>query len=159
VAAAVEGLSDEQMKFKPAAERWSVLETLEHIAKSEDFIYRRVIARMKQPPEPMTDRDHAGIDEMILMRLPVSTRKIQAPPALAPEGAATPAETLHRFLEYRARSIAFAESAQNLRDYAFESPFGTKLDGYQWLLFNAAHSERHTRQILELKSDPGFPQI
>jgi hypothetical protein len=32
------------------------------------------------------------------------------------------------------------------------------LDGYEWLLFIGAHSERHTKQILEVKADPNFPK-
>ena len=35
---------------------------------------------------------------------------------------------------------------------------GQPLDAYQWLLFISAHSERHTKQILEVKADPNFPQ-
>jgi hypothetical protein len=35
---------------------------------------------------------------------------------------------------------------------AFES-----MDGYQWVLTVAAHIERHTKQILEVKADAGFP--
>jgi hypothetical protein len=31
------------------------------------------------------------------------------------------------------------------------------MDGYQWVLATAAHTERHTKQILEVKSDPNFP--
>ena len=35
---------------------------------------------------------------------------------------------------------------------------GKKLDGYEWLLYIAAHSERHTKQIDEVKADPHFPK-
>ena len=31
------------------------------------------------------------------------------------------------------------------------------MDGYQWLLAAAAHTERHTKQILEVKANPNFP--
>jgi hypothetical protein len=154
----VQGLSEEQIRFKPAEECWSVLETLEHIAKSEAFIYHRVAERMKSPPEPLPDRDSGAIDEMVMTRVSSNRSRRQAPPRLIPAGVETPAEIMARFLECRARSIAFAESTDGLRDYAFDSPFGTKLDAYQWMLFNAAHSERHTKQIVEVKSDPNFPQ-
>ena len=36
VVAALKGLSDVQMKFKTAPDRWSVAETLEHIALAEE---------------------------------------------------------------------------------------------------------------------------
>ena len=35
---------------------------------------------------------------------------------------------------------------------------GKKLDGYEWVLFVAGHSERHTKQINEVKADPNFPK-
>jgi len=33
-----------------------------------------------------------------------------------------------------------------------------KLDGYEFVLLIAAHSERHTKQINEVKVDPNFPR-
>jgi hypothetical protein len=45
-----------------------------------------------------------------------------------------------------------------LRDHAIDSPLGKKLDAYQWVLFISAHSERHTKQINEVKADAGFPK-
>ena len=38
-----------------------------------------------------------------------------------------------------------------------DSPLGP-LDGYQWLLFMAAHWERHLGQIKEAKADAKFPR-
>ena len=32
-----------------------------------------------------------------------------------------------------------------------------KMDGYQWILAAAAHTERHTKQILEVRADANFP--
>jgi hypothetical protein len=35
---------------------------------------------------------------------------------------------------------------------------GTKMDAYEFVLLIAAHSERHTKQILEVKADPNYPK-
>jgi hypothetical protein len=35
---------------------------------------------------------------------------------------------------------------------------GKDLDAYEWVLLIAAHSERHTKQINEVKTDPNFPR-
>jgi hypothetical protein len=35
---------------------------------------------------------------------------------------------------------------------------GVLLDAYEWVLFLTAHSERHLKQIQEVKSDPNFPK-
>jgi hypothetical protein len=45
----------------------------------------------------------------------------------------------------------------DLRGFCAPHPALGLLDGKQWLLFVAAHVERHTRQILEIKEQPGFP--
>jgi hypothetical protein len=42
-------------------------------------------------------------------------------------------------------------------DNWLESPMG-KLDEYEFVLLVAAHSERHTKQINEVKADPNFPK-
>ena len=34
---------------------------------------------------------------------------------------------------------------------------GSLMDGYQWILTAAAHVERHTKQMLEVRADPNFP--
>ena len=67
------------------------------------------------------------------------------------------AESVQHFRESRAKTLEFLKVTNNLRGHAVDSPLGRKLDAYQWLLFISAHSERHTKQIMEVKADPNFP--
>jgi DinB family protein len=158
VVAATKGLSEAQLKYKSAPDRWSVAETLEHIAVSEDFLLANVKNNvMKAPAEP-ADRDTAKIDASVLAAIPDRSRKAQAPPELVPKGRWTPSETLEHFLKSRAETIAFLQATPDLRQHVTDSPFGQKLDAYEWLLFIGAHSERHTKQIVEVKSDANFPK-
>jgi DinB superfamily len=60
-------------------------------------------------------------------------------------------------LKSRQRTIEFLQSTPDLRAHVSDSPLGP-LDGYEWLLFIAAHSERHTKQMLEVKAAPDFPK-
>jgi len=158
VVESVKGLSEAQMKFKAAPERWSVAETLEHIAKAEDFIFQNVTDQVMKAPAGPAGRDTAKIDAMVLAMIPDRSYKAQAPPPLVPTSSWTPAESLDHFLKSRAKTIAFLESTPDLREHAADSPLGQPLDAYEWLLFIGAHSERHTKQILEVKADPGFPK-
>jgi hypothetical protein len=32
------------------------------------------------------------------------------------------------------------------------------MDAYQWIIFNGAHSKRHTAQIVEVKADANYPK-
>jgi len=158
IVAATKGLSEAQMKFKPAPDRWSVAETLEHIALAEDFLLQNVTDKIMKSPAGPADRDTAKADAMVLAMIPDRSHKAQAPPPLVPTGRWTPSETLDHFVKSRAQTIAFLESTPDLRQHVADSPLRQSLDAYEWLLFVSAHSERHTKQILEVKADPNFPK-
>jgi hypothetical protein len=95
---------------------------------------------------------------MVLAMIPDRSVKAQAPPPLVPKNQMTPAENLDRFLKARAKTIAYLQSTPDLRAHVVDSPIGQPLDGYEWLLFIGAHSDRHTKQMLEVKADAGFPK-
>ncbi len=157
--AATKGLTEAQLKFKPAPDRWSVAETLEHITLAEDFLFQNVTEKIMKAPAGPADRDTAKLDAMILAMVPDRSQKRQAPGPLVPTGRWTPAETLDHFQKSRAKTIEFLQATPDLREHASaENPFQQPMDAYQWLLFIAAHSDRHTKQILEVKADPNFPK-
>lgn len=159
VVAAAKGLSDAQMKFKPAPDRWSVAETLEHIALGEDFIFQNITSNIMKAPAGPADRDTAKIDAMLMAALPDRSQKRQAPGPLVPTGRWTGNEALDHFLKSREKTVEFLQTNPDLRAHvSAENPFQQPLDGYDWLLFLAGHSERHTKQILEVKADPNFPK-
>lgn len=159
VLAAAKGLSDAQLNFKPAPEKWSVAQVLEHIASAEDMLMGLVTGQaMKGPPRPEGE-DVKAIDQLILAAIPDRSQKRTAPEPLIPSNRYGSAEeALKHFGESRAKTIAFMQDTADLRAHAIDSPLGKKLDPYQWLLFISAHSERHTKQMLEVKADPDFPK-
>jgi len=156
---ATKGLSPAQWNFKPGPDRWSVAEVMEHIAAAEDYIFESVADKvMKAPAAPAGEDSHA-VDSLVLKAIPDRTVKAQAPEPLRPTNRfGSPQAALKHFLESRKKTIAFARSTPDLRVHAIDSPLGKKLDAYEWILFIAAHSERHTKQILEVKADPNFPK-
>lgn len=159
VEAAVKGLSDAQLAFKPAPERWSVGQVLEHIASAEDMLMGLVEGQALKAPPRADGEDVKAIDQLILTAIPDRSQKRSAPEPLIPTNRyGSPAEALKHFGESRAKTIALMQDSKELRSHAFESPLGKKLDPYQWLLFISAHSQRHTKQILEVKADPNFPR-
>ena len=51
--AAVASLSPAQWAFKPAPDRWSIVECLEHVALAEDSYFRTITERLpKAKPQP-----------------------------------------------------------------------------------------------------------
>ncbi len=158
VVAATKGLSEAQLKFKPAPDRWSVAEVVEHITLVEGAIYENVTERIMKAPAGAADRDTAKIDAQVLARVPDRSHKVKAQEQFVPTGRWPASDTLDQFLKVRVRTVAFFEATPDLRDHVGgDSPFGP-LDAYEWIMFTAAHSERHTKQILEVKADPNFPK-
>ena len=156
---ATRGLSEAQWNFKPAPDRWSVAEVVEHIAAAEDMLFGLITEQvMKAPPRPEGE-DVKAIDDLVLSRVPDRTNKAQAPEPLKPTNRyGSPDAALKHFVESRNRTINFLQKTEDLRAHAADSPLGKKLDAYQWILFISAHSERHTKQLNEVKADPNFPK-
>jgi hypothetical protein len=155
---ATKGLSEAQWNFKPAPDRWSVAQAVEHIAVAEDFIREMLKEKVMMAPAGDAGRDVKKADEAVLAMVPDRTHKAQAPEPLVPTNRfGSPEGSIKHFMESRATTEDFLKTATGLRDHVADSPLG-KLDGYEFVLFIAAHSERHTKQINEVKADPNFPK-
>ena len=159
VLAATANLSAAQWNFKPAPDRWSVAEVTEHIAATEDFLMGMIRGQVMTAPARTEATDVKAIDDFVLQAIPDRTHKLKAPEPLVPTNRFnTPKDSLQHFQDSRAKTISFLQEAKDLRAHAIDSPTGKKLDGYQWVLFIAAHSDRHTKQLNEVKADPNFPK-
>jgi hypothetical protein len=91
--------------------------------------------------------------------IPDRSQKAQAPEPLVPTNRFGSYDgSLKHFVASRATTEEFLKTTPGLRDHAVDSPMNMKLDGYQFILLIAAHSERHTKQILEVKADPNYPK-
>src|SRR6266403_878813 len=155
---ATKGLSEAQWNFKAAPDRWSVAQVMEHIAASEDFIRGMLKEKVMMAPAGEAGRDMKKTDDAVLAMVPDRTNKVQAPEPLLPTNRfGTPEGSIKHFVESRETTENFLKSAAGLRDHVTDSPMG-KLDGYEFVLLIAAHSERHTKQINEVKADPNFPK-
>lgn len=155
---ATKPLTKAQWNFKEADDRWSVAEVLEHIAASEDKFLALVTEKvMKAPPRPAGE-DARALDALVMAKVPDRSKKAQAPEDLKPTNRfGSPEAALKHFIESRDKTIAFLRTTDGLRGHAVDSPFGKQLDAYQWLIFCGAHSERHTKQINEVKGNAKFP--
>jgi hypothetical protein len=153
-------VSDAQWDWKPAPDRWSLAECAEHIALSEDRLLELITQQvLKSPAAPERKADVAGKDETVLKMVPDRGQRFQAPEMLQPKKTfATRAEVIKHFKASRAKTVDFVRKSQDdLRSHFFEHPVLKQLDAYQWVLLISAHTERHTRQIEEVKATAGFP--
>ena len=155
----VKGLSATQWSFKPAPDRWSVAQVMEHIAAAEDFIRTMDKEKVMMAPAGEPGRDAKKADEGVLAMVPDRSNKVQAPEPLVPTNRfGSPEASIKHFVESRAETEAFLKDTTGLRAHVSnETPLGP-MDAYEFILLIAAHSERHTKQINEVKADPNFPK-
>ena len=155
--ASVAGLSEAQLKFKPAADRWSVAEIAEHIVLSENFLHDVVSGMLKTPATP--EKKSAVSDAAVLQIAADRTNRLQTRDTLKPTGRwGSLKETLKQFEQARARTLALVKAQQHELRSHFAKFGPQEMDAHQWLLSLAGHSERHTAQINEVKAAADFPR-
>jgi len=155
---ATRGLSDAQWNFKAGPDRWSIAQCVEHLALAEDYIRQMDVEKVMVAP-PVPDRDTKKIDDGLMAQVPDRSHKLQAPEPIVPVNHfGSPDASLKHFIESREKTEEFLKTTPGLRDHAIDGPTGVKMDGYEFVLLIAAHSERHTKQILEVKADPNYPK-
>jgi hypothetical protein len=156
---AVKGLSEAQLNFKPAPDRWSVAECVKHIAASETTLWAMEEPALKQAANPEKREGITITDEQLVYGVEDRSHKSKTFAALEPANSPykTVDEALQAFKKNREKLIAFVKATQiDLRNHVLTLPVGT-YDSYQFILLIAAHSNRHTQQIAEVMADPNFP--
>jgi len=147
---ALEGLTDHEWRSRPAADRWSILEVVEHLAIVERRVHG-VIGRMGAAPEAEPGRRNSEVDQFVLAAVARRDRPVEAPAPIQPKGQWSPEEALDQFLAGRKETLELLETADCLRGRLLPHPLFGLWDGYQWILATAAHNARHTGQILEVR--------
>ncbi len=151
------GVSDEQWRFKPAPDRWSIGETAEHVALIEPRILMRISVALNAPPNPDWEAHHRGVDQLrpgLLNR----AGKVNAPEMLHPKSERAREEVLTAFREERAKTIAFAETTDApLKRHFAPHPVLGNISAYSWLVALGLHTMRHNLQIAEVQNEPAYP--
>ena len=156
----VRGLSREQLQFKPAPDRWSIADCLEHLILVENRrICEGIPAALQQPIDPARRSAYEGRDDDLVQHVAGRVQRAQAPEPVRPAARWPHDRLIPEFEAVRKRSADLvATTPADLRRYFSTHPLFGELDCYQWVLLVAAHSDRHRAQIEELIASPGFPR-
>jgi hypothetical protein len=157
---AVEGVTEQQAQWKPAPERWSILEYVEHLAVSDDALIERIKQSLQSPALPESDVERRAREQKI-RETPMPRGVNRAPDMLKPNARfGSLGEALAAFQEARSRTLEFARTTQeDLRSHFAPHNVLGPLDGYQWLVGNARHAESHAGHIREIRSLEGFLSV
>jgi hypothetical protein len=157
---AVDGVTEQQARWKPGPERWSILEYVEHLAVSDDALVALVERSLQSPARPETE-DERHAREQKIRETPMPRGVNRAPEILQPSARfASLADALAAFREARERTMKFTRNTQaDLRSHFAPHNVLGPLDGYQWLVGNARHAESHAGHIREIRGLADFPSV
>lgn len=159
--AAIDHVSDAQWKWKPAPERWSVGEVAEHVVLAEAGQFANVKKALAAAASPDWEQKTRGKTEMIETVMAPRLGKATSPEPLVPGGKMTRAEARERFEALRTEMVKFAqETTVPLKEHlaAHPMPIFDPLNAYQWLIYAPLHTQRHVKQIAEVKATAGYPE-
>lgn len=133
------------------------------------FVQERILGmlrnQLRAAPAGPAQRDYGRIDEITIALIPNRLAKFKAPEFLNPKGGMKLSEALDGVVSNTRQFTDFLGSTPDLRGHLLESPplkavtngeYGV-MDGYQWILAIAGHTERQAKQIVEVKAHPNFP--
>lgn len=157
---AIKDLSEAQLNFRSAPEKWTAKECIYHIAISEKNLWGMLEASLKSAANPDKRAEIKITDEQLVKMMEDRSAKFKTVEPFEPKN--TPYKSLNEalsfFKEARAEHIKYLKNTtEDLRNHVVQMPFGY-LDCYQLCLMIASHSNRHSQQIIEIKTSAGYPK-
>jgi uncharacterized damage-inducible protein DinB len=144
------GVTEEQSRVKPAADRWSVLDTVEHLTTAEGIQLKLISTQRTPRPADAPNREHA-----FLQMIPQRVHKMESPEGAKPMGRfATLSEATEQFKKTRAGVIQFLEQyTEDLRcsEVKHPHPAAGMVSICEMLVAMAMHAKRHAAQIEEIR--------
>lgn len=148
----VQSVPDALSQQRPAPDRWSVADNLEHLALIEDGCGRMISNIVKQvraegsPPEPDSS---SLLDCLDQYQIPSATRTVPAPDRVQPTSNVPVQLSMQNLRQARARLLQAVHDASglDLTRGSVPHPLFGPFNGYQWLLLLGQHERRHMRQM------------
>lgn len=155
----LQGLSDAQLNFKSAPDRWSIAEIAEHITMVEQMLFDMVLNGQMKAQASKCESPMRISDGMVIGAVTNRSRRATAPEPVVPKGKwKTVPELTASFEKVRNATIEYMKNEKSdLRGVFGPSPFGM-VDGFQQILFVVGHSERHLAQLKEVKAHANYPK-
>lgn len=157
----VDGLTEAQWTYKPAADRWSVAEVVEHIILAEKSTWETLTTQLREADVSAADRQMAqGVEGQIAATLQDRTQRFPAPPDFEPTGRwGAGADVMGMYAEVRGAMNRFLREADfDLRTRVALNPITQgDMDAHGWTVIAIEHNARHNQQIKEVMEDAGYP--
>ena len=90
----ISGLSDAQLNFKPAPEKWSVLECVKHIAITETSLWQMTNGSIMAAATPEKRSEVKATDEQVVQMIESRVNKVKTAPSMEPPSTAKNARSI-----------------------------------------------------------------
>ncbi|MCC6262208.1 MAG: DinB family protein [Bryobacterales bacterium] len=162
----IAGLNPEQLLWRPQPGRWSILECLDHLNRS-DILYLRAMRVVFE-----RDRHNASLPpkafrlgflgrQVIRYIEPPPRLRVPAPRSITPTGTLSPVEVEAEFrrLHLDLRGFVLEASGVDMGAIRFPSPISSllKLNLAEGCSIITAHDRRHLWQAEHVRHHPRFP--
>jgi hypothetical protein len=150
---ALTGVDESAAQRRPASDRWSILECVEHLAIGEAYQLGQALAAQPAASPVVNEKR----ERLILERGTDRSRPVPASEVAKPAGRfAHLSDALQHFLAARARTIELVEKYdRDPRAFITTHPFLGQVNCYENLLLMAVHPLRHVKQIEECRDAIG----
>jgi hypothetical protein len=152
--AALDAIPASQQRQRPAPDRWSAADVLEHLTLVEKLFSGRITKAIDGARAGLSSEASARVPlpDAIEQRMQDRVNKRTAPDVVQPTGTVDVAtgwaalENGHDAL----RAMVVAADGLALSQVTLDHPFFGTMTVYQWIELMAAHEGRHTEQIKEI---------
>lgn len=157
------GLSNEQANWRPAPERWSIAQCMDHLNETTGKLVPAMERAMQKRIESPGPYHYGFIGRWFLRSLaPEGAKPLKVPPAYRPSSSALDiAAVANRFREThdRFRRAIVAADGLDLSRIRVASPAlaALRLQLGIWFLSTGSHLLRHLNQARRVRSDARFP--
>ena len=150
------GISEEQEKFKPASDRWSIADCVEHVTLVEKNLMRCITDESNASERALRPEKQGELRKFALNR----ASKRQAPERAVPTGRfGLLAKALKQFSANRDETINYLKNCKDdLHARLFVHPTAGPLTCHEGFILIANHPLRHLEQIHEIQASPGYPK-
>ena len=160
---ATDGLTKEQIRFKPDSASWSIAEIVEHLAIYDELMYWDLLNQQYAPEMPEWAEKVKGLDSL-MVSYTEDPAKLKAPFIAQPLGRFENEKALMLYFN-RFRNELIKLVKETKTDFRLHFVFRSKDAGvwrvrdlHQYTLLWIAHTQRHTKQIERVKAYRNYPK-
>jgi hypothetical protein len=152
--AAVAEIPDEIANARPAGEKWSVAEIVEHVAMVNAGALRICERLLRKAAEANGGVEVRMSDNFLQKAGEIASMKVEAPEMVRPSGARSIRDSLE---DLSALELKYAEAKPLFETLdgstlTFPHPFFGDITAHEWLGLSGGHEARHIKQIEKVLS-------